>query len=131
MRLASVITMTDVLVLEVPQWQGSSSATARRLVVGARSLAELLPISEHVCVPADRRPESTKVTEGVRHIDVLAQNLRTVRETLEQVDAPVVVTVGGDCGVELGPIEQASRRHGDRLAVVWFDAHGDLNTPET
>jgi arginase family enzyme len=39
------------------------------------------------------------------------------------------VTVGGDCGVELAPIEAALAAHGDGLAVVWFDAHGDLNTP--
>jgi arginase family enzyme/GNAT superfamily N-acetyltransferase len=40
-----------------------------------------------------------------------------------------VVTVGGDCGVDLAPIEAALAAHGDRLTVVWFDAHGDLNTP--
>jgi arginase len=39
------------------------------------------------------------------------------------------VTVGGDCGVDLAPIEAALATHGDRLTVVWFDAHGDLNTP--
>ncbi|NUW43462.1 arginase family protein [Nonomuraea rhodomycinica] len=42
-----------------------------------------------------------------------------------------VVTAGGDCGVELEPVAEAMRRHGDRLVVVWFDAHGDLNTPAT
>ncbi len=31
--------------------------------------------------------------------------------------------------MEVAPIERALRQHGDRLAVVWFDAHGDLNTP--
>ena len=42
-----------------------------------------------------------------------------------------VVTVGGDCGVELEPLAAARRKRGDRLVVVWFDAHGDLNTPES
>lgn len=42
-----------------------------------------------------------------------------------------VVTVGGDCGVELEPVAAAVRRHGDGLVVLWFDAHGDLNTPES
>jgi arginase len=40
-----------------------------------------------------------------------------------------VITVGGDCSVDLSPISAARRRWGDDLAVVGFDAHGDLNTP--
>ena len=40
------------------------------------------------------------------------------------------VVLGGCCCAHIGAVEGlASRR--DRLAVVWFDAHGDLNTPET
>lgn len=42
-----------------------------------------------------------------------------------------ILTIGGDCGVELAPIRAALERYGDGLAVAWFDAHPDLNTPET
>jgi len=45
--------------------------------------------------------------------------------------AEPVLVVGGDCGIALGAIDHASRAHGSDLAVVWFDAHGDLNTPES
>ncbi|MEU6727361.1 arginase family protein [Nonomuraea wenchangensis] len=55
-----------------------------------------------------------------------------VRAAVEAVgDGTLVVAVGGDCGVELEPVSAARRRYGDRLVVVWFDAHGDLNTPES
>ncbi|WP_245775112.1 arginase family protein [Nonomuraea wenchangensis] len=55
-----------------------------------------------------------------------------VRAAVEGVgDGVLVVAVGGDCGVELEPVSAARRRYGDRLVVVWFDAHGDLNTPES
>jgi arginase len=43
-------------------------------------------------------------------------------------DRPLVL--GGCCCANLGAIEGLSARV-DRLAVVWLDAHGDLNTPET
>ena len=43
-------------------------------------------------------------------------------------DVPIVV--GGDCGVAVPAIAHAAARH-ERLAVVWFDAHGDLNAPES
>jgi len=43
-------------------------------------------------------------------------------------DRPVVL--GGCCCARVGAIKGLASRY-DRLAVVWLDAHGDLNTPET
>ena len=40
------------------------------------------------------------------------------------------VVLGGCCCAHVGAVGGLSARY-DRLAVVWFDAHGDLNTPET
>ena len=40
------------------------------------------------------------------------------------------VAVGGCCCTHVGAASGVARRVG-RLAVVWIDAHGDLNTPET
>jgi arginase len=100
-------------VVEVGQWQGSGSPTARRLAAGAAELAAL--------IPGDRRTR-------VPITDDLGENLAAVRAA--GLDDRTVV-VGGDCGVELAPIEAALAAYGNGLAVVWFDAHGDLNTPES
>jgi arginase len=43
-------------------------------------------------------------------------------------DLPVVL--GGCCCAHVGAAAGLAARHG-RIAVIWFDAHGDLNTPET
>jgi arginase len=40
------------------------------------------------------------------------------------------VVLGGCCCAHTGAVEGLAARYG-RLAVVWLDAHGDLNTPET
>jgi arginase family enzyme len=40
------------------------------------------------------------------------------------------LVLGGCCCSHVGAVRELARRHG-RLAVVWLDAHGDLNTPET
>ncbi len=40
------------------------------------------------------------------------------------------LVLGGCCCSHIGAIEGLAARQG-RIAVVWFDAHGDLNTPET
>ncbi|WP_051796940.1 GNAT family N-acetyltransferase [Catenuloplanes japonicus] len=103
-----------ITVLEVPQWDGSGSATARRLVPGAAFLASLVPADRHVRVPIG---------------GTLAETAAQVRAALPDDGFPVVV--GGDCGVDLAPVAAAASRYGDRLGVVWYDAHGDLNTPES
>ena len=109
--------MPDIAVVEVPQWRGSSSATARRLPEGARLLAGLVPgVAERVDV-ADESGDHA-----------LAANAAKTRAALDRTGGRPALTAGGDCGVEVAPIAEAVRRHGDRLAVVWFDAHGDLNT---
>jgi arginase len=53
------------------------------------------------------------------------QNLALATDLPER---PLVL--GGCCCSHIGAIEGLAARH-DRLAVVWLDAHGDLNTPET
>jgi len=40
------------------------------------------------------------------------------------------VVLGGCCCAHVGTVTGLASR-GGRLAVVWLDAHGDLNTPET
>jgi arginase family enzyme len=40
------------------------------------------------------------------------------------------LVMGGCCCSHVGAVQALAARHG-RVAVVWFDAHGDLNTPET
>lgn len=59
------------------------------------------------------------------------------RDTLEeQTDAVAAalpdrpVVIGGCCCAHVGAARGLARRVG-RLAVVWIDSHGDLNTPET
>lgn len=66
-------------------------------------------------------PEAAVVDE-----DTLAtQNLALAAELPNR---PLVV--GGDCCAHIGAVEGLAARH-DGVAVVWLDAHGDLNTPET
>jgi arginase len=40
------------------------------------------------------------------------------------------IVLGGCCCSHIGAVEGLAARQG-RISLVWFDAHGDLNTPET
>ncbi|MFI6788743.1 arginase family protein [Nonomuraea sp. NPDC050383] len=113
---ATVAASTEVTVVEVPQWRGSGAPTAERLREGARLLAGMVPATHRVRVDVDD--------------DDLPATAARVRSAVSEAGG-FVVTAGGDCGVELEAVAEALRRYGDRLVVVWFDAHGDLNTPAT
>ena len=41
------------------------------------------------------------------------------------------IVVGGCCCAHVGAVQGLAARPGGRLGLVWLDAHGDLNTPET
>jgi arginase len=66
-------------------------------------------------------PEAAVVDEGT----LAAQSLALAREL---PDRPIVL--GGCCCAHIGAVEGLTARHG-RIAVLWFDAHGDLNTIES
>ncbi|WP_163506233.1 arginase family protein [Fodinicola acaciae] len=116
--------MTTVLC--VPQWQGSAAESARFLKAGAHRTAELMPADEVRVVPV--RDDTTDLVDGVRALDVLVDNLRLTRETLATID-DFVITAGGECAVDLAPVEAASRRYGDELTLLWIDANPDCYGP--
>jgi len=51
-----------------------------------------------------------------------------LNEILVEESFPLVL--GGDHSIAIGSLA-AHRKHKKRLGVIWFDAHGDVNTPET
>ena len=66
-------------------------------------------------------PEAATVEE-----DSLAAQIEAMGRELPE--RPLVL--GGCCCSHVGAVRELARRHG-RVAVVWIDAHGDLNTPES
>lgn len=98
-----------------------------RLADGAEAIRGDLPASATREVEVPVESGEALDTAVLRY-----SSLRRVHErllmTLAHVD-DVALTIGGDCGVSLGAIEHAIARTGGDIAVVWFDAHPDLNAP--
>ena len=43
---------------------------------------------------------------------------------------PKIITLGGDHSIAMGSIAAMAQKYPD-MAVIWFDAHADINTPKT
>lgn len=115
--------------LIVPQWQGSGSARAMRLIDGAQAIRGDLPSSATIDVEVP--PGAGESLEsGVHRLTSIA----TVAERLDEALASspgMPVVIGGDCGIELGAVRRAVAGSDEPTALVWFDAHADANTPES
>ncbi|MGX5681346.1 arginase family protein [Schumannella luteola] len=115
-----------VTFLVVPEWQGSGSPRAMRLVDGAEAIRGDLPSAATRVVDVPLEAGDAQGT-GVHRLSSIALVRDRVTEALAGVSGPAI-TIGGDCGIELGAVARAAS---PGVAVVWFDAHPDLNTPES
>ena len=82
-------------------------------------------------------PETQEVGEGrLRYkapiLAFCSELCRSVEASLDKGHLPLVL--GGDHSIAIGSISGSSgfyARNGENLGLIWFDAHGDANTPET
>ena len=82
-------------------------------------------------------PETQKVGAGkLRYkAPVLAASdelRKMVEKSLGEARLPLVI--GGDHSIAIGSVAGSTNhfaRQGEALGLIWFDAHGDANTPET
>ena len=90
-----------------------------------------------VRVPAAWGSGGEAMAEGARIALPYPEVAVVERDTLDEQTAAVAdslsarpIVVGGCCCTHVGGVRGVSQRV-DRLGIVWIDAHGDLNTPET
>jgi arginase len=122
--------MSPASFLVVPQWQGSGSSRAMRLIDGAEAIRGDLPAAatHGVAVPS---AAGEALGTGVLRYSSLSLVRELAAAELAVLEAPVV-TIGGDCGADLAGVQHAVQSHpAGSVAVVWFDAHGDLNNVST
>ncbi len=82
-------------------------------------------------------PEAHKFKDPkLRYLSLIAEAMTTLSErvtaALEREEVPLVL--GGDHSIAIGTIGGVAghyRKTEKKLGMIWFDAHGDANTPET
>ena len=81
-----------------------------------------------VPLPEHQPPDNSRA----RHLDSIAEVCRQVFDaalgSLQQGESAVFL--GGDHSISIGTVS-AIDAYGEAVGVLWIDAHGDFNTPET
>jgi arginase len=89
-------------------------------------------VDDHGDVAA-AQPGRTGTDDRARHLpqilDACSRVAALVRSALRAGSVPLVL--GGDHSVAMGTLSGLAEHHGAPGAVLWIDAHGDLNTPAT
>ncbi len=98
-----------------------------RLVDGAEAIRGDLPSASTtvIAVPLEAGEAQGSGVSRFSSIQLVRDRLAM---TLSTMDGPAIV-IGGDCGIELAAVAHVTDRGAP--ALVWFDAHPDLNTPES
>jgi len=86
---------------------------------------------------AVRQPEEQHYGEkNAKYLEEIAETCKglaeIVRKTLDEDMIPVVL--GGDHSIAVGTVAGAAahfNKIGKRIGVIWLDAHGDMNTPDS
>lgn len=132
---------TSTLRLIYPQWQGgivtsllpelSPDDASRGYYLGAHLLNFLAPSGSGntVEVPVSLDINDRKTKNGINSYEVILKQTRDALELLRKNDPERIVTLGGDCAVSVVPFAYLAAKYPDDVAIVWIDAHPDINLP--
>lgn len=111
-----------------PQWQGSGES--KELYFGAKEIEKHLYGKLQFKEIEVKVNAENEITNGIFAYNTILEQLNNARKIVSSLTPQKILTIGGDCGVELVPVSFLNRQYSGDLGIIWFDAHGDLNIPE-
>lgn len=74
--------------------------------------------------------------ENPKYLKEMIASCHNIAERLEHIydDGSFPVIIGGDHSIAIGTLSGITkyfRNKGEEIGLIWFDAHADMNTPET
>lgn len=132
---------TSTLRLIYPQWQGGivdhwmpdipAEDASRGYYLGAQLLNLLAPASSQktVEIPISLDINDRKVDKGISARQVILKQTRDALEKVRENNPDRIVTLGGECSVSVVPFTYLAGKYPNDVAIVWIDAHPDVNLP--
>lgn len=131
----------STLRLIYPQWQGGIVShhmpdlppddASRGYYLGAQFLNLLAPDNgqktKKVPISLDINDRATE--NGINSYKILLKQTKEALSILNENKPERIVTLGGDCAVSVVPFTYLAVKYPDDVAIVWIDAHPDINLP--
>lgn len=132
-----------IKIIGVPMDLGASrrgtdmGPSALRIAGLGRRIRELgleVAREEDIAVPAmeTRKDKDSRAHYKPQILAVCSKLAERTREILDEGNFPLVL--GGDHSIAMGTFSGVAAHHharNEHVGLLWFDAHGDMNTPET
>ncbi len=120
--------LDSTLNLFFPQWQGSARFELYR---GAKLLYDSLQDKISFTQIPVSLIYSLITDENILGYSQIISQLLDACRVIQTHNPNRILTIGGDCGVEIAPVSFLNKKYSQALTVIWLDAHGDLNTPSS
>lgn len=132
---------TTPLRLIYPQWQGGivdhwmpdipAEDSSKGYYLGAQLLNLLAPESNQktVEVPVSLEINDRAIEKGISARNVIVKQSKAALNILNENNPDRILTLGGECSVSVVPFTYLAAKYADDVAVVWIDAHPDINLP--
>ena len=132
---------TSVLRLIYPQWQGGivdhwmpdllPEDASKGYFLGAQLLKMLAPESTAMTaeVPVSLDIRDRAVEKGISARRVIMKQTGAALDIVRENAPEKIVTLGGECSVSVVPFTYLVAKYPDDVAIVWLDAHPDVNLP--
>ena len=121
--------MKKTLRLTYPQWQGGMNSN---YVFGAELLERIAPPSttaEHATVTVSRIFDlKESQLDGIDCGLSLLEQEKQAKKILQEKQPDKVIVFGGDCAVTQVPFDYLSGKYGNKIGLLWLDAHPDCST---
>lgn len=126
----------EISVIRVPLWYGCERQGVEMAPV---MLSEALKasefsknIAEEIDIPIPEIQADSSIDIHTQYINPVVEVNKHLASVVAQQIAQgrLVLTIGGDHAIGLGSVS-GSLKQDENVGVIWFDAHGDMNTEAT
>ncbi|MBP0727315.1 arginase [Bacillus sp. RG28] len=110
---------------------GASAIRYAQLIESLQSLN--VDVVDHGDIPVIRREDAIKdQNEHLKNLQEVKEVCTTLAKSVDEIltAKKMPLVLGGDHSIAIGTLAGVSK-HFNNLGVIWYDAHGDLNTEET
>jgi arginase len=93
-------------------------------------------VSDHGDSTIIKPPASADHEVNPKYLDEIAASCANIATDVKRIlaDGAIPIILGGDHSIAIGSVAGIAshfREQGDEIGLIWFDAHADINTPET